>query len=570
MGKLQSSLTFKARSIDLLYGCIIAGVGLLLVLPAMTYGVFDAMDIPFHLRWTAQFAEQFWRGDLYPRWLHNMNAGLGSPVFFFYAPIPFFLTSLFHPLFANDPQNWGPLAFSIALAMIASGLTAYLWLKSIVDRKAALIGAILYMALPYHLGVNLYWRFAFAEYWALVWLPLILYGCHRLIQGSKPAIVALAISYAALIMTHLPSFVVFAGVPILYVLAIAKTRVTALIRFAVALGFGMGLAAIYWLPAMTTQDAISMRAILEAGYDYRNNFLFSTKAAQYHNQNFWTYLEIVSVLMIGVATCAFRFVLQQSEPLKRQACFWWMIAIVTFFMMIPLSQPVWSLLPPLQRIQFPWRLNAILLVATTALITVAVHTLTLKISQRQKAVFAIATVLTLSLLLSNGVVIKQRLKPHASLDLAVALKVYNEEALEYRPRWVPPEQFQVSSFIQLSQRLPQNWEISGQGEAQIQVWKPRYIALHIDVPIETELTLKQFYYSGWTARLQDFSRLLPVQPSAEGLLQVKVPSGSHNISVTLEAGMTERLGQMISTISLLGLLGGFWLITPKSKIQRSE
>ncbi|MEP0917778.1 hypothetical protein NC981_13175 [Leptolyngbya sp. DQ-M1] len=63
---------------------LISAIGLLLVLPAILHGVFDAMDIPFHLRWTQQFSEQLWSGDFYPRWLYNMNAGLGSPAFFFY------------------------------------------------------------------------------------------------------------------------------------------------------------------------------------------------------------------------------------------------------------------------------------------------------------------------------------------------------------------------------------------------------------------------------------------------------------------------------------------------------
>lgn len=561
MGRLQSRLTRKASTIDLLCACMIVGFGVIFVLPAMLYGVFDAMDIPFHLKWSTQFAQQFWSGDLYPRWLQNMNAGLGSPAFFFYAPLPFYVTSLLHPLFPNDPQNWGQLSSSVAVALIASGLTAYLWLRSIVDGKAALVGAILYMALPYHLAVNLYWRFAFAEYWALVWPPLILYFCNRLIRGSSVAMVGIAIAYAALIMTHLPSLVAFFAVPFLYTLAIApaQIRVKALIRFAIALALAISLAAIYWLPAMTTQDAISMNAILNEGYYYGNNFLFSKTASQYHAQNLWTYLEIVAVLMLSVALCAFLFVWQQqSEQLQQQNYFWFIVAIVTFLMMIPVSQPIWSLLPPLQRIQFPWRLNVVLLVATTALIALAVHSFTSAISKRQQAVLAIGAVLTISLLLSNGVVIKQRLKPRPGLDLTTALKINPEEALEYRPRWVPPEQLQLSALIQTSQRLAQNWTIAGQGQAQIQAWKPRHIALRSEVPTETWLTLKQFYYPGWTARLNDADRLLPVQPSRDGLLEVKVPSGSHQINVTLEAGTAERIGQIISAIALL-LLGGYGL-----------
>ena len=82
--------------------------------------------IPYHLKWSKHFVEQFWQGDVYPRWLINMNDGLGSPTFFFYAPIPYYFSSLFHPLFPNDTSGWFQLSLSTSLAMVASGITAFI------------------------------------------------------------------------------------------------------------------------------------------------------------------------------------------------------------------------------------------------------------------------------------------------------------------------------------------------------------------------------------------------------------------------------------------------------------
>ena len=101
-----------------------------LTIPLLFCGAFSADDLlPFHLRWSKHFAEQFWSGELYPRWLMGMNAGLGSPTFFFYTPIPYYFTSLLHPLFASDPQGWHQLGLSASFALIASGITAYIWPK---------------------------------------------------------------------------------------------------------------------------------------------------------------------------------------------------------------------------------------------------------------------------------------------------------------------------------------------------------------------------------------------------------------------------------------------------------
>lgn len=594
----------KLKLAELRPGFAIAGIGLLLTLPVILYGAFDAMDLPFHLKWSKHFAEQFWMGDLYPRWLQQMNLGFGSPAFFFYAPVPYYVISFLHPLFVNDAQSWLQLSWSAAIALIASGFTAYLWLNTMTTRTAALIGAIAYMMLPYHLAVNLYWRFAFAEYWALVWLPLILYFSRNLIHRFKINFIGTAVSYALLVMTHLPTLVMFSPVPFFYVLVLTNRvqRWKSLLRLVLAMMLGIALAAIYWLPAMTTQKFISMTAILEKGYFYGNNFLFSKQAVLYHTASLWFYLQLIVVFMLGLAICAFGILPKNlSAGLKRESYFWLIVAITTFFMMLPVSTLIWKLLPPLQRIQFPWRLNTVLLVAVTALLTLAVHTLQLSFATlsersigqkrndknitnrlltfwknakpRQKVTLAIGLALMVSLLLSNGIVMKQRLKPRPNFNVAQELEMSVEEALEYRPRWVAPELFQINGLQQLSQRFPSGRLTAEPDNVSILKWQPREIIFRSPASRTAQLTFKQFYYPGWTAQYtRDHSHHLVVQPSSPaGLLTVELPPESSDIELTFNAGVEERAGQLVSAIALLivGLIGFRSATLPTIKASRS-
>lgn len=532
---------------------IITTIAVLLLLPAIWHGVFDAMDLHFHLRWSEHFSEQLWQGDRYPRWLYNMNAGLGSPAFFFYAPAPFYLTSLSFPLFSPETRQWGQLSVSMTIALITSGFTAYLWLKLLTDRKAALIGALLYMALPYHLGINLYWRFAFAEYWALVWLPLILYFTYKLVHQSRSAIVGLSISYALLILTHLPTVLMFLPVSVAYVLIMSGNRIKALLKTAIALILSIGLAATYLLPALTTQDAISMSAILEKGYLYSNNFLFSRKFLPYHNPYFWVYLESIAIGMIAIAILAFVLTSRQ-----RESQFWFGVSIVSFLMMTPISQPIWTILPALQRIQFPWRFNTVLLVAVTALIAIAVHKSRslefggfrkLRVLTSRKTLFTLGILLTVGLLLTNGVAMKLRLKPMKDPEIVRAIQISKEVALEYRPKWVAPESFTNAAIAQLSQKFPQKWNAEN-GNVSINQWEPRQIAFRSNTPTETWVTFRQFYYPGWFARAD--SQNLEVKPAQQtGLLQVKVPAGIHQVQLKLGQSTPEIAGHWISAVALL-------------------
>ncbi len=59
-------------------------VGCILAFPIIFYGIpFQSDEGVPHARLYIHFSEQFWNGELYPRWLVGMNNGLGSPVLFF-------------------------------------------------------------------------------------------------------------------------------------------------------------------------------------------------------------------------------------------------------------------------------------------------------------------------------------------------------------------------------------------------------------------------------------------------------------------------------------------------------
>ncbi len=216
--------SFPSRPTKHLIG--IAAAGIVLALPVLILGIpIFSDDGVTHAMWYSRFSEQLWSGDLYPRWLMNMNGGLGSPVFFYNPPVPFFLTSLLRPLFANDPQGWHQVGVSCAIALVASGISAYFWLKEISDPKSAIVAAVLFMAMPYHLA-DLYMRGAMAELWAFVWLPLILFFTYRIARGRWFACAGLAVSYALLVMTHLPTTLIFSVVPIGYVLFTANRELS--------------------------------------------------------------------------------------------------------------------------------------------------------------------------------------------------------------------------------------------------------------------------------------------------------------------------------------------------------
>src|SRR5882762_4014870 len=103
-------------------------------LPVILYG-FPVLghDGPMHRLRCREFASQFWSGEWYPRWLMAPHHGVGSPAFFVYGPVPYYITSLIAPLgrWFGKPPGYLELSLAAVLALWGSGLAAYLWLRRI-------------------------------------------------------------------------------------------------------------------------------------------------------------------------------------------------------------------------------------------------------------------------------------------------------------------------------------------------------------------------------------------------------------------------------------------------------
>ena len=95
-----------------------------LVIPTFLNGYWVANDILYHLNWNDLFQQQLFTGDLYPRWLFEMNGGRGSPIFYFYSPLPYYVSAFFALLIPGEQSSWYSLGacYCFALAISAIGL----------------------------------------------------------------------------------------------------------------------------------------------------------------------------------------------------------------------------------------------------------------------------------------------------------------------------------------------------------------------------------------------------------------------------------------------------------------
>ena len=580
MGKLDS----MTRS-PLFPFLVIILAGIILTAPVLIYGIpfFSDDAVTHHAVWYVRFSEQLWAGDLYPRWLMGMNNGLGSPVFFYYPPLLFFVTSLLRPFFRGDSHGWYQLGVSASAALIASGACAYAWLKQVAGRNSALAAAILYMATPYHLASDLYVRGSLAEFWAFIWMPLILFFTHKIVQGQRLAPAGCAFSYALMIITHLPTTLIFSPIPICYSFYMAGTgRKTRAVGWTIgAMTLGAGISFVYLWPALTTQHLVFLDRMTTGYFSYKN-WLFFTNFSLWPNEKFLVLLTTAD--LAGIACCA--FIINRATPKSlttRLNAFWFAIAGTSILMMTQLSAPIWVSISILRKIQFPWRFNAIVSLATSALLALAISSFKRHGSRSFKIATVMALFFVFAWLPGTGWAVLQAYPFHIADQEDVNYK-YREiaeqrEVPEYYPRWnlamaemnwecsVNEEEWDSqlnSRFQSLVQGIGESKVriIEGTGDVSVSSWKAGEIRLQTSTPTGLRILVSQFYYPNWSASLFSNQEIINIQPSQpDGLISLSIPKGEHEVLLQLEQSSAETVGEIVSLISIAAVVSScFWCL----------
>jgi hypothetical protein len=340
------------------------------VLPQLIRGNSCGHDFDVHLVSWLDCADSWRHGILYPRWAASPNYGAGEPRFVFYPPLTWMLGAALGSVLH---WNFVPIVLTF-LTLAGTGLaTRALALEALDELPATLAGcAALFSG---YAMFTAYERSAFPEFTGGFWLPLILlfvlrdrhssaslFG--RAFDGSTSP---LAVAFAGCWLSNVPLGVMggylLVGVAVLWAL-LNKTWVPVL-RAAAATVLGLGLAAIYLIPAAWERNWVDIRqATQEPGYNFEKNWLFarhSDPAFALHDavlrQASWVVVSMIVVASAGLLVCWRRGTLPFAKNTDSHR--WWillaLIPLVIFLLQFQFSALAWRWLPEMRFLQFPWR-----------------------------------------------------------------------------------------------------------------------------------------------------------------------------------------------------------------------
>lgn len=316
-------------------------------------------DFSIHYHWVVEFADAFYGGDPYPRWMARANYGLGEPALLYYSPLYYFCTALLRPLSGN---SWDAMRQVLLLSTLATGFYGHRLLKNYAGENAALFGAVCLQLAPMiqmMLGyvAEIPWVFSFPI------LVATLYYAVRPGAFIRPIDMPIAACICLLVMTH-----VLSAMMVIICFSVCFLPQIRMVGNGFRIGrpawswvlsvlFGLALSSVYLLPALASLKYISPGHYIGAINTWAS-FAFPIVTQRLYGIQWFAFQWVISgavLLCVLVATWFSWRRPHRSDRRGRALAFLLIAAWTGLILASELSFPLWLLPAPLPMLQFPYR-----------------------------------------------------------------------------------------------------------------------------------------------------------------------------------------------------------------------
>ncbi len=550
--------------------------GIAAMLPVYFWGMPAGADFDNHYRFALPFYDEIINGNYAPGWLNESNEGFGDARFRFYPPNLYYLLCLFRFL----TGNWYAATLVVfTLFSVIGALGVYFWTRRTLSDQTAIFAALIFTVIPYHL-TEFYQASLLAEYAATALLPFVFMFVERLMANSDEpknfsnklfAVTGLAAVYALIITTHLPTTVISSFSLCLYALFLTdwKTNKKALLFCASGIALGLILSSWYSVKMLSELEWIQAGIkVSSTYYDYRNNFVFSPFSL--NNLNTW-YGSLLAALTVAIFLPAL-FVMRQvfakrlndadksvvskyfaaeqkDFRCKKRLAATLTVALISFLMTTDLSRPLWSIVPKLKDVQFPYRWLAITSVLICPMVALSLQIWRERIKQKKIRPFH------LPLLLIFGIALFVTAQDLVFDTVYLSRETFLQRIEEVRGGrsfndWLPRSASEIKDLSPLAGKVD-----AGGRQVSIINWESHRRTFSVEAGEEGRARLRSYYYPLWQAFIiKDGGKIqTATAQAADGTLLVEIPPDA----VTVEIDFSEPPRTRFSFI--IALLG--WTMT---------
>ena len=517
-------------------------------------------DVWAWMHYLASFVQALGEGDLYPRWIAEGNHGFGSPAFILFPPLAYYGAALASALAGSLIA--GMKIFFVAILAL-SGVAFYALARDWAGPGwPAALGTVAYVLLPYHI-LDVYQRFAVYESTAFIFFPLILLAARRLLAGGgRWAFLGLAFAYSGLVLTHLVTGFMFSLGLGPWLAWEGRGRWKSLLRPAVALACGLGIASIALLPAALESRHANVQWFREMpNGDFRINFIFKDEILPVLGIKDPIKPHVLKtahaqLLLAGVALAAAAAGARAGSTGRRDAWKLGAVAGISYLMQLEISAPIWRVIPQLPTIQFPWRFQAFTVLAASLLVSLAVASLSHRGERtgRGLAVAALAVAGVINGLLSWQI---------AGLS-PFTFDASKMERLAKTGGWSDPAATPVAfkdyyNFRWAKVDVPRVSVLDGAVEVGVERWASSHRTLAVASKGGGTVVLRAFWFPGWVGTIDGSPLMLSPAPPY-GAISFRAPPGRSIVELRFEATPVRTAASWASALSLVVTFLAAWIL----------
>lgn len=505
-------------------------------------GGFTAHDLTHHVVRQISMDKLLSEGQFPPRWSGDLAYGYGYPVFLFNYPFPAIIGQIFHLVGFNFVDSIKAVLFS---SMILSVLGMYLFLNSLLNNRwAAFLGAIFYLYAPIRF-LNTYVAGAVGSALALGILPFVFLSLVEIKKGKKWASLLGCLSFALLILSHNVTTLIFAPLLLIFgwkILRLRSGQVWGMFLL------GLGLSSWFWLPAIWEKQYIIFDGVFKDFYkDQFINFWQLIRSpwgyGLSHPQNpelgdMSYQLGLAHILVILVFSIWYPVF--GRKKIFKLGLFVLGSFIVSVFLMLKFSLPIWENFSFLSLIQFPQRFSSV--AVFSACLAAA---LLIKYLPFRKILFVVLIILVIYAN-RNHWRVNEVFSPGE--DYYLSQKPTTASFNEHLPIWV--------TKMKTDADHSQFSFIYGAGEINVTENKSARVLAQFDGAASAKLQFNQYYFPGWQIKIDgkkiDFDYL---NKENNGLPTFNISAGSHQILAEFKNTGVRNLADSISLISVILWIG---------------
>ena len=535
------------------YLVIICIASVIVMLPIVIFGIPAGNDLEQHFQFAQTYYNSILSGDGFPNWSSSENFGYGSIGIRFYPPLAYYVLA-FARMIAGSWFDSAWLAFMFWMALGCIGV--YYWSRCWLSPKESAIAGIFYAFSLYHLN-QLYISFVYADFAGASVLPFCFAFMTRVVKRERKSdILYLGVSYAGLVLTHLPTTVIgsLALAVYFFVVVNKSSFLRQIIKTSLGIAFGLAASSFYWVRMVSEMSWLnhSSDEYSSGHYYFANQFFpLSLHASSVAYKPNLVQADILMALCLLFLASAVVYLFyrrtnpSETNPEAHVFRFVLPIGIFAFAMATDLSYPIWKILTPLQKVQFPLRWMSVVSMCGAVVTAASVHFL-LKggfLKRRAWIYISIIFVALFSIVNITYTLHPSSFVPIPRQDFEAQMRDLPEQKNRtfWWSIWSKPDALKITEKV-----------VTGNRQSTVTNWKPEERDFTIKAGEQGFARVATFWYPRWRAEVN--GTLVEVSHDDNGAILIPIPAQEATVRLWFQEPAAITLAAVLSMLTWLLLI----------------